>query len=88
MVYQLELPVQWKIHNVFHASLLLPYTETKLHGPNFPKPPPDIIEGELEYEVQEILGSRRTGKKHTLQYRIRWKGYLAAHDSWEPASQV
>jgi hypothetical protein len=28
------------------------------------------------------------GKKKTLQYRIRWKGYSPAHDSWEPAIQV
>jgi hypothetical protein len=25
VVFQLELPHQWKIHNVFHASLLTPY---------------------------------------------------------------
>ena len=35
VVYQLELPNQWKIHPVFHASLLLPYKETEQHGPNF-----------------------------------------------------
>jgi hypothetical protein len=34
-VYQLEIPRQWKIHNVFHANLLTPYKETELHGPNF-----------------------------------------------------
>ena len=58
MVYQLTLPPQWKqkrIHDVFHASLLTPYHETIAHGPNFPAPPPDIIEGEKEYEVERIL---------------------------------
>jgi hypothetical protein len=57
VVYQLELPQQWKIHNTFHAHLLHPYIETESHGPNYPEPPPDIIEGTLEYEVQEVLGS-------------------------------
>ena len=71
VVYQLELPPQWKIHNVFHASLLTPYVETKLHGPNYPEPPPDIIEGEPEFEIEQIVDSRRVGKKKTLQYRIR-----------------
>jgi hypothetical protein len=59
-----------------------------IHGPNYPEPPPDIIEGEPEFEVEQIVGSRHTGKKKTLQYKIRWKGYAPAHDSWEPANQV
>jgi hypothetical protein len=88
VVFQLELPHQWKIHNVFHASLLTPYTETELHGPNFPEPPPEIIKGDPEFEVEQIVGSRQVGKKKTLQYKIRWKGYLPAHNSWEPAKQV
>ena len=59
-----------------------------MHGPNFPEPPPDIIEGEPEYEVEEIIGSRRTGKKRTLEFRVRWKGYSPAHDTWEPAAHI
>jgi hypothetical protein len=66
VVFQLELPHQWKVHNVFHASLLTPYIETELHEPNYPKPPPDILEGDLEFEVEQIVGSRRVGKKKTL----------------------
>jgi hypothetical protein len=34
-VYRVELPKQWKIHNVFHADLITPYKEMELHGPNF-----------------------------------------------------
>ena len=71
VVYQLELPPKWKIHNVFHTSLLMPYTETEQHGPNYLEPPPDIIEGEPEFEVEQIVGSRRTGRRKTLEYRIR-----------------
>jgi hypothetical protein len=66
-VYRVELPKQWKIHNVFHADLITPYKETELHGPNFTRPPPDLIDGEEEYEVEKILdmnrkdeGARRT----------------------------
>ena len=55
ITYQLELLPQWKIHDVFHTDLLTPYHETELHGPNFMKPPPDLIDGEEEYEVEEIL---------------------------------
>ena len=34
--YQLEIPRSWKIHPVFHASLLTPYRENDIHGPNYP----------------------------------------------------
>ena len=33
--FRLCIPPQWKIHPVFHASLLMNYTETSEHGPNF-----------------------------------------------------
>jgi hypothetical protein len=46
--YQLELPPQWKIHDVFHASLLLPYKEMLEHRHNFEKPPSNLIDGEPE----------------------------------------
>ena len=59
IVYQLQLPKTWKIHPVFHASLLMPYHENKVHGKNFPAPPPDLINGEEEYEIEKIIRHRR-----------------------------
>ena len=55
LTYRLKLPPTWKIHNVFHASLLSSYKETPTHGPNFPSPPPDLVNSEEEYEVERIL---------------------------------
>ena len=86
--YCLGLPATWKIHNAFHGALLLPYVETIEHGPNDPEPPPDIIEGEPKYEVKEIVGLRRQGQGRKLEYRVRYKGYGPAHDSWEPEEYV
>src|SRR5438876_12102553 len=31
---------------------------------------------------------RRFGRNKKIQYRIRWKGYSEAHDTWEPADNV
>ena len=88
VVYHIQLPPHWHIHNVFHVSLLMPYKETDAHGRNFPELPPDLIEGEPEYKVDQILTVRRHGCNQDLQYLLCWRGYSQAHDSWEPAEDV
>jgi hypothetical protein len=88
MAVQLELLIQWNIHPVFHTSLIMPYTETPSHGPNFTQPPPDLIDGEEEYEVEQICAHQRWGCHKTLQYLIKWKGYPESNNTWENADQV
>jgi len=88
VAYQLQLPPSWKIHPVFHASLLSPYSETPSHGPNFSRPPPDLIDGEAEYEVELIKSHRRHGRSRKLQYLIKWKGYPESDNTWENADQI
>lgn len=57
--YHLCLPLTWSIYPVFHASLLLPYRENTVHGPNFSKPLPELITGEKEYKIAWILHHHR-----------------------------
>ena len=82
MAFRLCIPPWWKIHPIFHASLLTTYKEMSEHGSNFLRPPPDLIDSEEEYEVEVILGHR--GKPGQRIFLIRWKGYSAAEDTWEP----
>jgi hypothetical protein len=76
--YRLKLPKKWKITNIFHASLLTPYQENEIYGENYPHPPPEIIEGHEEYEVERILN--HSGTRNRL-YEVKWKGY--EETTWE-----
>src|SRR5207302_1262179 len=86
---KLELPPQMQIHPVFHNLLLKPYIETPAHGPNFARPPPEIIGGEEgHYEIEEILQEHPTRNKKSTQYLVKWKGYPASENSWLPAREL
>jgi Chromo (CHRromatin Organisation MOdifier) domain len=85
---QLELPAQWSIHPVFHTSLITAYTEMPSHAPNFTQPPPDLIDGEAEYEVEQIHSHQTWGQCKTLQYLIKWKGYPKSNNTWENTGQI
>ena len=82
VTYRLKLPATWKIHPVFHTTLLRQYKETDVYGMNFPRPPPDLVKGEEVYEVERILKHRRRGWGY--QYYVAWKGYPITEASWEP----
>src|SRR5258708_27647523 len=88
VTYQINLPLSWKIHNVFHTSYLSKYNETLEHGPNYLKPPPELIEGEEEWEIEAILNEKYDKRKKKQMYQIHWKGYLSVHDTWEPEDNV
>ena len=87
-VYQVEIPKHWKIHNMFHANLITPYKEMELHGPNFTWPPPDLVEGEEEYEVEKIIDMKQMGRWCKTYYLVKWKGYPMSDNSWEPRENV
>ena len=86
VAYKLRLLPTWKIHDVFHTSLLSSYKETLEHGPNFSNPPPDLIGGEEEYKINKILSHH--GTRGRRQYLVSWKGYSAAENMWEPEGNL
>ena len=88
VAFKLDLPVSWTIHPVFHASLLTPYVETHAHGPNYSQPPPDLINDEEQYEVEQIRSHQHHRHSRMLQYLIKWQGYPESGNTWEPADQV
>ena len=64
--YQLKLPAQWKIHPIFHVTLLSGYQETNVHRPNYLPPLPDLIDGQEEHKVEALLAHKRCGKGYVF----------------------
>ena len=86
--YCLELPTQWSIHPVFHIDLLTLYWETIMHGANYQRPPPDLVDNEEEYKVEKILDSQLFGWRKWLQYLVKWKGYPDSENMWVDKDDV
>jgi hypothetical protein len=90
---KVELPKRWKIHDVFHVSLLEPYRQSTVPGQVQPTPDEVLRQaGELqegadafsdEYTPEEIMECKRWGR--TIEYLVRWEGFPARKDwTWEP----
>ena len=78
-VFQLELPEGWAIHNMFNEDLLTWYRELQFKGQHIePKPPPDIINKEEEYEVEEVWNYWKW--ECSTQFLVHWKEYRNKHD--------
>ncbi|ESK86424.1 hypothetical protein Moror_4931 [Moniliophthora roreri MCA 2997] len=86
VMYRLKLLYQWKIHPVFHAGLLRPYKETEAHGKNFLEPPPDIVEGHEEFEIEAIIGHKPLQKPRC--YLMSWKGFDSSHNEWKMKEEL
>ena len=88
VVCKLDLPCTWRIHPVFHISLLKHYHGTPV---DFARPelPPAICmpnTGLEEYEVDMILDKRIIHRK--TQYLIKWTGYPLHDATWEPVENL
>ena len=77
-----------KCHNVFHCGLLREY---KWDGKVQPPPLPEFEDGQLTFEAELILGHRirrvRKGKSRS-EYLVKWAGYSADYNSWEPQEDL
>ncbi|EIN03256.1 hypothetical protein PUNSTDRAFT_20523, partial [Punctularia strigosozonata HHB-11173 SS5] len=86
--YRLTLPDSWKIHPVFHVWKLRRYVEDTIPGrPRHHRPPPAVVrDGVEEWTVDRLVDSRIFRGK--LQFLVRWEGYSANEDTWEPEENV
>jgi len=98
LTYKLEISDRWKIHPVFHVSLLEPYRTSLRPAREQPPMTPEDIDGDLEWEVERIIkseiisyqrrvrGSTRTFEE--LRYFVKWKGCSEDENTWEPPEHL
>ena len=72
-----------RLHPVFNVVKFLPAPPDPISGRCAqPPPPPEIINGEEEWVVEEILDSQMVNRK--LCFLVKWEGFGIEHNSWEP----
>jgi len=80
------------MHPVFHVSQLETAHQSSTPNRVQPPPPPIEIDGEVEYEVEEILDSKIDKRRCHCQllYLVRWAGYAATNEetSWLLATEL
>ena len=84
VAYRLELPESWRIHDVFHVHLLKPYHKNGTHQP---PPPALLVDGEEEFEVEEILAHEpkaKTKSDNKVKFLVKGKGFGHENNTWEP----
>src|SRR6266498_1110580 len=91
-LFTLKLPDALRsIHPVFHVSMLEPHMPSSI--PNHTKLPPAPVEvdGELEYEIAEILDTKIDKRRHCkLLYLVKWLRYEGTNKetSWLSADKL
>ena len=87
-VYRLRLPDKYPGSPVFNIEHLKAYWDPTEEGRT--QMPESTLRKEEspEYEVEAILGHKRTGKTKTLKYLVRWLGYGPQFDEWLTACDL
>ena len=86
--YELELPASVQLHPVFNVSQLRPYHDPSARFPGrvIDPQPPVVVDGEEEYEVEEIVSHRDARRRR--EYLVKWAGYSSLDNTWVPLSNL
>ena len=88
----MQLPDSWRIHNVFHVSLLKRWIAQHYRTAEATAQPElDLdLDQPKEFEVEKIIRKRRVlkrnGRLSHYEYLTMWTGYPIEEATWEPAT--
>ena len=88
--YRLALPETWKIHPVFHVSLLRDWKAANVQQDQLVSQE-DVPDTEEPYwEIEKILRWRKIkrNKKIIKEYLVLWKNFPVEEASWIQANQL
>jgi hypothetical protein len=87
--YKLGLPANYRIHPVFHVSLLKKYNtpDEVVEEQQASRVPIEIVDPGKEFEVERIIG-KRLGRHSQMEYLVWWKGYSEDESTWQPYEDV
>ena len=79
-MYHLDLSVIYRVHSVFHVSLLESYNRRLNDDSILDYLVLKLIDDEQEWKIEKILQKRK--RKKILYYKIQWKEYLIEYNQW------
>ena len=94
LAFKQEISPRWKIHPIFHVSLFEPYRHSNRPGREQPSREPEVIDGDLEWEVECIVKSeiityvRRRRRMQDIRYFVKWAGCSEDENTWEPPESL
>jgi hypothetical protein len=75
-LYKLKLLEFFKVHPIFHVSLLKPVSRdaSRPNREHNSRPSPNLIHNEPNFEVEVVLKSKQL-RARERKYLVKWKGY-------------
>lgn len=91
--YQIDIPPNWRIFDIFHVSLLRPFTPPFSNSQIPALSPPIELSEDVSlpvYQVANILNSRNNSSTGKLEYLVEWAGREGTNEqvSWQLPSDL
>jgi hypothetical protein len=91
----LDLPAAMRCkYNKFNISKVKKYIPSTLEFPGreqLDRPPPLLVDGEEQYEIERIVGKRevRVARgKYRIEYLVKWLGYAETEATWQDVGEL